>query len=134
MTFIRYGDRTIDVEKQLFEISKVECEESLADFVRQAWHIIEPSQKYIHGWHIDFICAHLEAITDGVELDDGSLYNRLLVNVPPGTMKSLLIGVLWPSWEWGPRNMPHLRYVCASHSLDLAIRDGLRMRRLISSD
>ncbi len=28
--------------------------------------------------------------------------------------------------------MPHMRYVCASHSLDLAIRDGLRMRRLSS--
>lgn len=132
--FIRYGGQTIDVEQQLFEISKVECEESLAEFVRQAWHIIEPGQKYMHGWHIDFICAHLEAITDGVELDNGQLYNRLLVNVPPGTMKSLLIGVFWPAWEWGPRNMPHLRYVCASHSLDLAIRDGLRMRRLITSD
>jgi predicted phage terminase large subunit-like protein len=132
--FIRYGGQTIDVDKQLFEISKAECEESLAEFVRQAWHIIEPGQKYMHGWHIDFICAHLEAITDGVELDDGQLYNRLLVNVPPGTMKSLLIGVFWPAWEWGPRNMPHLRYVCASHSLDLAIRDGLRMRRLITSE
>lgn len=134
MTFIRYGGKTIDVDRQLFEISKVECEESLAEFVRQAWHIIEPGQKYSHGWHIDFICAHLEAITDGLELDDGSLYNRLLVNVPPGTMKSLLIGVFWPAWEWGPRNIPHMRYVCASHSLDLAIRDGLRMRRLITSE
>jgi predicted phage terminase large subunit-like protein len=132
--FIRYGGQTIDVDKQLFEISKAECEESLAEFVRQAWHIIEPGQKYMHGWHIDFICAHLEAITDGVELDDGQLYNRLLVNVPPGTMKSLLIGVFWPAWEWGPRNMPHMRYICASHSLDLAIRDGLRMRRLITSE
>ena len=132
--FIRYGGQIIDVEKQLFEISKAECEESLAEFVRQAWHIIEPGQRYMHGWHIDFICAHLEAITDGVELDDGQLYNRLLVNVPPGTMKSLLICVFWPAWEWGPRNKPHLRYVCASHTLDLAIRDGLRMRRLVTSD
>lgn len=132
--FIRVGDQTIDIDAQLYEIDKADAEESLADFVRQAWHVIEPGQKYSHGWHIDFICAHLEAITDGVELDDGSLYNRLLVNVPPGTMKSLLIGVFWPAWEWGPRNMPHLRYVCASHSLDLAIRDGLRMRRLITSE
>jgi len=132
--FIRVGGQTIDIDAQLYEIDKADAEESLADFVRQAWHVIEPGQKYLHGWHIDFICAHLEAITDGVELDDGSLYNRLLVNVPPGTMKSLLIGVFWPAWEWGPRNMPHLRYVCASHSLDLAIRDGLRMRRLITSE
>lgn len=116
------------------QIEKRKCELSLAEFVRCAWSVIEPGQPYIHGWHIDFICEHLEAITDGVQLDNGELYNRLLVNVPPGTMKSLLIGVFWPAWEWGPRNMPHMRYVCAAHSQDLAIRDGLRMRRLVISE
>lgn len=128
------GDQRVDIISTLREISKSECEEDLAQFVRQAWHIIEPGQPYVHGWHIDFLCAHLEAITDGIEQDDGSIYNRLLINVPPGTMKSLLVGVFWPAWEWGPKNMAHMRYVCASHSLDLAIRDGLRMRRLITSE
>ena len=128
------GSQRVDVAGTLRAISKAECEEDLATFVRQAWHIIEPGQPYIHGWHIDFLCAHLEAITDGIELDDGSAYNRLLINVPPGTMKSLLVGVFWPAWEWGPKKMAHMRYVCASHSLDLAIRDGLRMRRLITSE
>ena len=132
--YITYGDQKIDIDQTLYELDLVDAEESLASFVKQAWAVIEPGQKYVHGWHIDFICAHLEAITDGVELDNGELYNRLLINVPPGTMKSLLCGVFWPAWEWGPRNMPHLRYVCASHSLDLAIRDGLRMRRLIMSE
>ena len=131
---LRFNGQLIDIEGQLLSISKAECEESLAEFIRQAWHIIEPGADYIHGWHIDFICEHLEAITDGVELDDGSPYNRLLINVPPGTMKSLITNVFWPSWEWGPRNQPHLRYVCAAHSQDLSIRDGLRMRRLISSE
>jgi predicted phage terminase large subunit-like protein len=128
------GSQRVDVAGTLRAISKAECEEDLATFVRQAWHICEPGQPYVHGWHIDFLCAHLEAITDGIELDDGSAYNRLLINVPPGTMKSLLVGVFWPAWEWGPKNMAHMRYVCASHSLDLAIRDGLRMRRLITSE
>lgn len=124
----------IDTEVLNASIRKRKCELSLAEFVKNAWSIIEPGQEYVHGWHIDFICAHLEAITNGHVLDDGTPYNRLLVNVPPGTMKSLLIGVFWPAWEWGPRNMPHLRYVCASHSQDLAVRDGLRMRRLVQSE
>jgi predicted phage terminase large subunit-like protein len=125
----------IDPASLFRTVQKRKCEVSLAEFVKQAWHIIEPGQPYIHGWHIDFICAHLEAITDGVTFEeDGSYYNRLLVNVPPGTMKSLLIGVFWPAWEWGPRNLPHMRYVCASHSQDLAIRDSLRMRRLVQSE
>lgn len=124
----------IDVEAQLIEIDQNSCEESLVEFVRLAWHVVEPGSEYIHGWHIDFICAHLEAISDGIQFDDGSYYNRLLINVPPGTMKSLLTNVFWPAWEWGPRKMPHLRYICTSHSQNLAIRDSTKMRRLIQSD
>ena len=142
MTLIRHpalskligSDAAIDGEQTLEAIRKRRCELSLAYYVKQAWAIIEPGQPYVHGWHIDYICAHLEAITNGHVLDDGTPYNRLLVNVPPGTMKSLLIGVFWPSWEWGPKDMPHMRYVCASHSQDLAVRDGLRMRRLVQSE
>jgi|688.fasta_scaffold36620_3 predicted phage terminase large subunit-like protein len=107
--------------------SKRRCEESLAEFTRQAWTVIEPSQPYTHGWHIDAICMHLEAITDGD-------INRLLVNVPPGTMKSLLTNVFWPAWEWGPKGMPSTRYLCTAHSQNLAIRDSTKMRRLIQSD
>jgi len=124
----------INAKAQRKLIEKRKCELSLAEFVKAAWHVIEPEQPYVHGWHIDFICAHLEAITREELNDDGTYYNRLLANVPPGTMKSLLIGVFWPAWEWGPRNMPSMRYVCASHSLDLAIRDSLRMRRLVTDE
>jgi len=128
-----YG-KTIDARQTLIDISRDECEESLSEFIRQAWHIVEPGAEYVHNWHVDMICDHLEAITYGVEFDDGTRYNRLLINVPPGMMKSLLTNVFWPSWEWGPRNMPHMRYLCASHSMDLAIRDSTKMRRLIESD
>jgi len=81
---VQIDGKLIDVERTLFEIERADAEGSLVEFVRQAWHIIEPGQPYIHGWHIDFICAHLEAITDGVELEGGEPYNRLLINVPPG--------------------------------------------------
>ena len=124
----------LDVERSLYELDKADCEESLAAFVKQAWHVIEPGQPYVHGWHIDFLAAHLEAITDGVEFDDGTVYNRLLANVPPGTMKSLLVSVFWPAWWWGPRGEPHKRFLCCSHSQSLAIRDSTKMRRLILSD
>lgn len=130
---IRIDGRMIDVDRSLFEIMRADAEDSLAEFVKQAWHVIEPGQDYVHGWHIDFICAHLEAITDGVELEGGEVYNRLLINVPPGAMKSLLTSVFWPAWWWGPRNEPHKRFLCASHSQSLAIRDSTKMRRLITS-
>jgi hypothetical protein len=113
-------------------VRKLQAERSLVEFIKQAWDIVEPGQPYTHGWHIDFMAAHLEAITDGVSVN-GQRYNRLLINVPPGHMKSMLL-MLWSCWEWGPRNMPHMRYICASHSIDIAIRDNQRARRLIESE
>jgi len=113
---------------------KRKCEASLVEFIRNAWHVVEPGQPYVHGWHVEVVAQHLEAITDGVQFDDDSYYNRLLINIPPGMMKSLMVNVFWPAWEWGPRNMPHLRYVCASHSMNLSVRDSTKMRRLVVSD
>ena len=116
-------------------VERTLCERSLSAFIRKAWHVVEPGQKYDHNWHVDFICEHLEAITDGMRMEDGRWYNRLLVNVPPGTSKSLLLNVFWPAWEWGPRAMPHLRYVCAAHKIEnLSARDSRRMRQLITSE
>jgi predicted phage terminase large subunit-like protein len=100
---------------------------SLTGFVREAWHVLEPNQPYVHGWHIDAIAEHLSAITDGE-------ITRLLINIPPGTMKSLLSGVFWPAWEWGPVGMSAMRYLGSSYSEDYAKRDNRRMRDLVSSE
>jgi hypothetical protein len=89
---------------------------------------LEPNALYVHGWHIDFICEHLEAIMDG------RLAPRLLINVPPGTMKSLLVSVFWPAWEWGPRGLASLRYLTTSYSESYVKRDARRMRDLINSE
>ena len=106
---------------------------SLAGFVREAWAVLEPSNPYIHGWHIDAICLHLEAITNGTFLALG-LENRLLINVPPGTMKSLIVSVFWPAWEWGPRALPSMRYLTTSYSENYVKRDSRRMRDLVQSE
>ena len=111
----------------LLAIERELCRRSLADFAKRAWHVLEPATPLKWGWALDAICAHLEAVTDGE-------INRLLMNVPPGTMKSLLTGVIWPAWEWGPRGMPQSRFLGTSHKQDLAVRDSMKCRRLIQSD
>jgi len=108
-------------------IEREYCARSLANFVREAWHVLEPGQPYIHGWHVDAICEHLEAITDGD-------LTRLLINIPPGTMKSTLTSVFWPAWEWGPKGLSHMRMIGASHEQGLAVRDTRKMRNLITSE
>ena len=103
------------------------CKRSLASFARQAWKVLEPTTQLKWGWALDAICLHLEAVTDG-------RITRLLMNVPPGTMKSLLTGVIWPAWEWGPAGMPEKRFLSTAHMQTLAIRDNMKCRRLIQSD
>ena len=122
------------LEKLDISDDRAACEGNLVEFIKRAWPIIEPGAEYSHGWHIDYIAVALMAVTFGDELEDGSLYNRLMIAVPPGSMKSLMVNVFWPAFEWGPCKMPHMRYICVSHSQELAIRDGLKMRRLIESD
>lgn len=109
------------------EITRHACRASLANFVKTAWPILEPGTPLAWGWAIDAICEHLEAVTRGE-------ISRLLINVPPGLMKSTLLNVLWPAWEWGPQSRPELRYLGTAHRGDLAVRDSMRCRRLVQSD
>jgi predicted phage terminase large subunit-like protein len=122
--------RAAEVERERVtkdaERIRARCQ-TLSGFIREAWHVVEPSITYIHGWHIDAICEHLEAVTNGEII-------RLLINVPPGTMKSLITGVFWPAWEWGPQGRASLRYLGSSYSEDYAKRDNRRMRDLVTSD
>lgn len=111
---------------ELVEIDRVLADRSLSQFVKMAWHVLEPANPYVHGWHIDAVCEHLAAITSGD-------ITRLLINIPPGTMKSLMVNVIWPCWEWGPKGMASMRYVAASHAQDLSIRDNRKMRQLVES-
>lgn len=111
----------------LIAVERELCKRSLAHFARLAWHVLEPAAELKWGWALDAICMHLEAVTDG-------RITRLLMNVPPGSMKSLLTGVIWPAWEWGPRDMPEMRVVGTAHEEQLAIRDSRRCRDLIKSD
>src|SRR5215813_3252502 len=99
----------------------------LIPFVRYFWQVIEPETKLVEGWLLDAIAEHLEAVTLGK-------VTRLLINVPPGSMKSLMVNVFWPAWEWGAMNMPHKRYVSFSYSSGLTERDNLKFKKLISHD
>jgi hypothetical protein len=101
----------------------------LLNFVRYFWHTLEPkSRPLVEGWVLEAICIHLEAITFG---DIPS--NRLLMNVPPGCMKSLLVNVFWPAWEWGPCDLPHMRYISFSYSDDITTRDNNKLARVVTS-
>lgn len=118
------------------ELSREEVREScksLSNFVLHAWNVLEPVHEYKHGWHIDFICKHLEAITYNLFQEEG--YSpRLLINEPPGTMKSSLLNIYWTAWEWGPANKPSMMNIATSYKETNCTRDCEKLGYLIQSD
>lgn len=97
---------------------------SLAAFVRGSWPIIQPD-PLVWSWHIDVICEHLEAVTRGE-------IRRLWISVPPGCMKSLLVSVMWPAWEWC--SQPGIRSIHASYAQPLANKSAQLHRDIVTSD
>jgi predicted phage terminase large subunit-like protein len=87
------------------------CERDLATFIRHAWKVLKPEERYKHNWHIDAICDKLMAVSRGE-------IKRLQIWIPPGTSKSLTVSVFWPAWEWTTN--PWLRYFGASYQVGLA--------------
>jgi predicted phage terminase large subunit-like protein len=106
-----------------------ECK-TLYGFIKWAWPILHPVQPFRDGPHIKFIADHLEAITYGKFLELG-YDNRLRINVPPRTMKSLMTTVFWPAWEWGPAGLSSMSYIATSYRADFCERDSLRFRQLV---
>lgn len=109
------------------QLDTLECEESLYKFMQFAWPLLTPAYKMIKGWVLEAMCEHLEAITRGE-------IKKLLINVPPGTAKSSLTGIMWPMWEWGPRSLPHMRIINASYSESLPIGFNQACMRLVRSE
>lgn len=96
--------------------------ESLYEFAKAAWHIVEPGTKFQDNWHLKVICQHLEAVSSGK-------IRNLIINIPPRSMKSLLVSVLWPAWDWTRK--PTRKWLFSSYGQALATRDAVKMRRLV---
>jgi len=100
------------------------AEKSLYEYIKQAWHVLEPGTEYLDNWHIPLISEHLEAVLSGDIL-------RLVINIPPRYMKSLITSVMWPTWAWIIK--PEMRWLFASYSSSLSIMHSVLRRHLIQS-
>ncbi len=101
------------------------CRRSLKQFLMGCWHVLEPGTEFVDGWVIDALCEHLEALVHGD-------ITRLVINIQPRTLKSTLCSVAMPVWAW--LHSPEWRFLSASYSLSLSIRDNRRKRVLIESE
>ena len=109
----------------LFLLEREMAERHLHEFVKQAWSVVEPEIPFRDNWHIKAVCEHLEATMDG-------RIPQLIINVPPGTSKSLITCVFFPAWVWATR--PAKRFMTASYAEVLSMRDAIRTRDLVLSE
>lgn len=116
------AESVLDIDQKLIQ-AELACR-SLADFVQIFWRYIEPGRPLVWGWYLDAICDHLEAVTRGD-------IQNLLINIPPRFLKSTIVSVMWPAWEW--LHKPYLRYITTSYDLTLAVRDAVSSRQIMHS-
>lgn len=93
-------------------------------FTQQCFHTVDPAHEYLHNWHIDCIIEHLHAMERGE-------IRRLIINMPPRSLKSITCTVAWPAWLLG-RN-PSTQIVCASYSSKLSLKHSVDTRLIIES-
>lgn len=101
------------------------CRDSFDAFAMRAFRIIEPGTDYTWSWHIGCIAEHLEASFRG-EIP------KLIINIPPRTLKSVLVAQLYPAWAMGKE--PHHQFIGASYAHSLAERNVMRARQVIQDD
>lgn len=126
------------------ECDALRYERSLFDFIGGFWGCVEPN-GFQSNWHIEAICDHLEAVVDW------RIKRGLLINIPPRHMKSLAANVFFPAWVWAQipnRNNdtrypfqicrdswrgPGVKFMHLSYANNLATRDGMKCRKIITS-
>lgn len=96
----------------------------LKDVILEFWDVIEPSTRFVDGFHIDALCEHLEACYCG-EIQD------LLINMPPRHMKSLICSVFFFIWVW--IKSPGKKFIYTCYGQELSTRDSIKCRTIIES-
>ena len=94
-------------------------------FTQRVFQHINPGIRYQSNWHIDLIMEKLEAVEQGG-------IKRLIINMPPRSLKSICASVAFPAWVLA--RAPHKRIITTSYSLQLAKKHAQDCRGVVSAD
>lgn len=96
----------------------------LPTYVGKCFNTVEPA-TFIHNWHIDAMSEYLMACMNGQ-------IRRLIINIPPGYTKSIMVNVGFSTFLLGHK--PETRVLSASHTHDLALSMSNKARDVMNSD
>lgn len=95
----------------------------LSAFTRAGWHQVEPAPIQ-WSWHHDVLCDELARVDSGET-------RKLVICVPPGSTKTLLVSVFWPALMWA--RDPAKKVISTTYGGKLAVRSARHMRQLVQS-
>ena len=98
---------------------------SFLAFVAKVFETLHNGREMHDNWHIDAMCYALECVRKGSK-------SRLMINVPPRSLKSIIVSVAWPAFCLG--HNPGLQFFVVSHNLDLAMGLSNKFRQIVNSD
>lgn len=94
-------------------------------FAQRAFNIIEPSIKYEWNWHLGCLSEHLEAVKRGE-------ITRLIINMPPRSLKSYSVASAFPAWILG--ESPHTKFICTSYGFEVVEANARHCKQILTSD
>ena len=94
-------------------------------FFHRVFLYLNPGEPFMPNWHIDLMQARLEQCRVGA-------VRRAIFNAPPRSMKSMCISVAYVAWALG--HDPTMKFICISHSQDLADQLASDCLNVVSSN
>lgn len=102
---------------------------SFYHFLQHFWSLVSP-HKFQPNWHIEYLCGELESMAELVGQRIARQHD-LVVNVPPGSTKTITCSIMFPAWCW--TRWPWMRFITASYSAVLSLEGAEYCRDLIRS-
>lgn len=113
------------------ELLRRKCKRSIKVLCHYLWPILEPSRELEWGHHHTAIAKHLEALWRGDKGTNGRAMQRLLLAIPPGSLKTTLVQIIFPLWVW--LQDPTQRFLVGSLSDALAKKSALKRQNILKS-
>ena len=98
--------------------------QDFSTFAARCFHDLNPQAELAMNWHLEVIAAKLTAVREGK-------IRRLIINLPPRHLKSLLASIAFPAWCLG--HDPSAQILCVSYAQDLADKLSRDCRSIMMS-
>lgn len=107
------------------ELSTALIRSDFYSFVQRVFYEVTGGQEFAPNWHIEVLCDALERARRGE-------IKRLIINVPPRSLKSIVVNVAFPAWILA--HNPREKIISASYSNDLSETFARDCKRVIMSN